>query len=228
MFQELTNHSQFHIRLPGSEIPKWFNHWQNDSSISIQLPLRWLSDNFMGFAVCAIFAMPDFPGEISWDICCNLTVKRREFFFNFTIPSFTSIKSDHLWVGYLSRLRFSGPSEWLGTSTNIQASFKISGKGAKEWNTSVKRCGIRPIYKQDVEYLGVHDHHSFYKQDVDYLGVHDHHYFEESQVTGSFVRQNHNWRNLRDELGRPLYSRKPIYMPSVLKRSSIRKFYDGV
>ncbi|KAF3946477.1 hypothetical protein CMV_027260 [Castanea mollissima] len=41
---------QFHFLIPGSEIPKWFSHQSEGTSLNLQGP-----SDFMGMAMCAVF-----------------------------------------------------------------------------------------------------------------------------------------------------------------------------
>ncbi|KAK4836593.1 hypothetical protein QYF36_025163 [Acer negundo] len=78
------------------------------------------------------------------------------------IPDFTIVKSDHLWLAYVSRLKFEHdyaskitPNDTISDvspvsgSTSIHARFGIPG--VKFWESTVIKFGIRLVYKQDLE-----------------------------------------------------------------------------
>ncbi|KAK0600237.1 hypothetical protein LWI29_012943 [Acer saccharum] len=200
--QKHSNPSQFHIRLPGSDIPEWFDNWSNASSAEISLSPNWLNDEFMGFSVCAVFAISDHSDE---EIHCAMTIKTGLFKFSFAIPGYTTVDSDHLWLAYLSRCMFeSGSRDRLSTSKHVRAHFLIIGRDKKEWSTScVKSCGIRLVYKGNVEY-----------------------YFEESSGSDSAITVADDQQNYHNSCDLEWMSFTEIHMPDILQRSSIRKPYS--
>ncbi|KAJ4719031.1 Disease resistance protein [Melia azedarach] len=50
------------ICLPGNGIPEWFSNQSLGSSINIPVPQLCCSRNFIGFALCAVIALKEFPG----------------------------------------------------------------------------------------------------------------------------------------------------------------------
>ncbi|KAK3219245.1 hypothetical protein Dsin_013215 [Dipteronia sinensis] len=161
MLQEISNHDpmlqeppsfpshQFHIRLPGSEIPGFFCCRREGSSVDGRLPSGWLNDEFMGFAVCAVFALPDHSDDV--EIKGYIATRLGSSNFSFSYRGFTTIDSDHLWLGYLSRDIF---HHNIITTSNggegVFVFFNVSW-GENAFNSLVKRCGVRLVYKQDVE-----------------------------------------------------------------------------
>ncbi|KAL5845954.1 hypothetical protein ACOSQ3_009478 [Xanthoceras sorbifolium] len=98
--QELSfNSAQFHICLPGSEIPGAFRHWSEGSQIRIGLSPNWCNEKLMGIALCAVLPMVEKLCEykIYGDIC----IGSDRFRYMFNIPA-GCIDSDHLWLGYFS------------------------------------------------------------------------------------------------------------------------------
>ncbi|KAL5845686.1 hypothetical protein ACOSQ3_009210 [Xanthoceras sorbifolium] len=153
--QEISNRStQFHICLPGSEIPECFRHWSEGDEIKIGLSPNWFNDEFIGFVVFAVISNPTNVNE--FEVRCSFTMKARTYVFGFAIASFTVMESDHLWLGYVSleeiNKRHSDQSENLSIASCIHAEFLFMGREYTYWNgNTVKRCGIRLLYKQDLE-----------------------------------------------------------------------------
>ncbi|KAL5776122.1 hypothetical protein ACOSP7_009048 [Xanthoceras sorbifolium] len=153
--QEISNRStQFHICLPGSEIPECFRHWSEGDEIKIGLSPNWFNDEFIGFVVFAVISNPTNVNE--FEVRCSFTMKARTYVFGFAIASFTVMESDHLWLGYVSleeiNKRHSDQSENLSIASCIHAEFLFIGREYTYWNgNTVKRCGIRLLYKQDLE-----------------------------------------------------------------------------
>ncbi|ESR45018.1 hypothetical protein CICLE_v10003731mg [Citrus x clementina] len=50
--------SQFHLFIPGNEIPRWFSYWNIGGSVTIQASGLRSDHNFSGFAVCAVLSLP--------------------------------------------------------------------------------------------------------------------------------------------------------------------------
>ncbi|TXG66084.1 hypothetical protein EZV62_007359 [Acer yangbiense] len=197
--QPVNPFGQFHIRLPGSEIPEWFKCKSDGNSVKIGLPPNWLNDELMGIAMCGVFAPAPEDLDPLQSMGCKMFIMRNEYCFCFEMPSFTNFESDHLWLAYVSRVEFEhdyspplssyldhlqkselDPSyippqiepygsdhEWVGDSTCIHAMFQTFK--AENSDSKVIKCGIRPVYKQDIQY------------------------FQESPpAEGSIFHQNHN------------------------------------
>ncbi|KAK0576645.1 hypothetical protein LWI29_021013 [Acer saccharum] len=130
--QDLSHNSnRFDICLSGNRIPKWFSHCNFRSSIGIELRDNWLNDDFMGFAVCAVF-------DDNWDykrIECSIWSQASSTDFHFPIPTFTTAKSSHLWIAYLSREIL----KELPVDKCVHAHFGISVNSFMFQNRSVKR-----------------------------------------------------------------------------------------
>ncbi|KAK0602174.1 hypothetical protein LWI29_031049 [Acer saccharum] len=155
--QEISNRStQFHICLPGNEIPECFKNWREGYELQIGLSPNWFNDEFVGFAVFAVISNPSNVNE--FEVRCSITVKARNYIFGFAIASFTPMQSDHLWLGYLSleeiNKKHSDQRENLSIASCIHADFLFVGREYNYWDgNTVKRCGIRLVYKGDLEYF---------------------------------------------------------------------------
>ncbi|TXG66629.1 hypothetical protein EZV62_007904 [Acer yangbiense] len=155
--QEISNRStQFHICLPGNEIPECFKNWREGYELQMGLSPNWFNDEFVGFAVFAVISNPSNVNE--FEVRCSITVKARSYIFGFAIASFTPMQSDHLWLGYLSleeiNKKHSDQRENLSIASCIHADFIFVGREYNYWDgNTVKRCGIRLVYKGDLEYF---------------------------------------------------------------------------
>ncbi|KAI9156102.1 hypothetical protein LWI28_000514 [Acer negundo] len=218
--QPVNRTSLFHIALPGSEIPEWFScRSTNGDSVAIGLPDNWLNDEFMGIAMCGVFA-PD-PEDLHIFFKCMLfemSLMRNYYSSGLKIPDFTIVKSDHLWLAYVSRLKFEHdyaskitPNDTISDvspvsgSTSIHARFGIPG--VKFSKSTVIKFGIRLVYKQDLE-----------------------DFQELPAAEGSTFHQNHNcsipaesmvFRG-RDDRGTVW---RDLFMPTKLIHSNIRRDY---
>ncbi|KAK0592430.1 hypothetical protein LWI29_018944 [Acer saccharum] len=97
---------QFHIRLPGFDIPEWFSCKNDGNSVEIGLPPDWLNDDFMGIAMCGVFEPALENLDCSVEMRCNISILTNRYGFYFKIPSFTVVESHHLWLAYISRMIF--------------------------------------------------------------------------------------------------------------------------
>ncbi|XP_039032200.1 TMV resistance protein N-like [Hibiscus syriacus] len=161
---------KFDVIIPGSEIPEWFSHQRVDSSIKMPLPLNiWNDSQWMGVALCCIFAGGDSSGDE--EIWCNSVIHCGEPRRFGEVPihlgkSFNQpIKNDHFFLRYLGRdvlYPYSlenecGESETENTSTpdcsnqecyELELSFKYVALGK---GVGVKKCGVRIVYEKDLE-----------------------------------------------------------------------------
>ncbi|TXG64891.1 hypothetical protein EZV62_011885 [Acer yangbiense] len=139
--------SAFHLNLPGSEIPELFSYWSEGSTITWPQAHCWLNDEFIGFSVCAVMSIPSrlYGPRIS---CCFGSS-------GIYYPCSNCKGDDHLWLVYFSKNALYHKDRQYNCGQGITARFEIlDNKGEKEYNNNVvKRCGIRPVYKQDVEFL---------------------------------------------------------------------------
>ncbi|XP_062021478.1 TMV resistance protein N-like isoform X2 [Rosa rugosa] len=164
MYQGISNYREtFQIVIPGSNIHEWFSHQSVGCSLSVSLPAHWNNSRFLGFALCAVFVLHEHHpvDELYIDefktfnathhlICC-LKHDGREYgkqpAFRFS-EEFCKVKSDHLWVFYVSRDKYFGTEWWHNSCSQFEFLFETRGPGLK-----VKKCGVRLIYEQDVQEL---------------------------------------------------------------------------
>ncbi|KAM5551847.1 TMV resistance protein N-like [Rosa sericea] len=166
MYQGISNNREtFQIVIPGSNIPEWFSHRTDGRSLGVSLPAHWNNRRFLGFALCAVFVLhKHHRDKLSIDefktfnathhlVCClkldgrELEVYGRQPAFRFS-EEFCQVKSDHLWLFYISRDKYFGTEWWHNSCRRFEFLFKIRGPGLK-----VKECGVRLIYEEDVQEL---------------------------------------------------------------------------
>ncbi|RVW64068.1 Disease resistance protein RML1A [Vitis vinifera] len=140
--------SAFSIVLPGNTIPDcWVTHKVTGSSVTMTLknPDRY-NDDFLGFAVCLVFAPLAEKPQLNPEILCEL--KNFTFFYccgEDSVDEFPESdqewgnnSTDHVWLAYRPHARADRchPKDW----NHIKASFEV-------FDCVVKKCAIRLIYK---------------------------------------------------------------------------------
>ncbi|KAG8660837.1 hypothetical protein MANES_02G199800v8 [Manihot esculenta] len=142
---------RFDVIVPGIEIPNWFIQQNMGPSVVIKLTPNWYNDKFKGLAVCPVFAIRGNPDLLTdgpaSDIAIYCRLEAVEYTvvssFKFLIYRVPSLQSDHLWMGFHSRVEFD-KSNTLKKCRYLRASFESSVPGME-----VKKCGIRLVYDQD-------------------------------------------------------------------------------
>eukprot|EP00261_Vitis_vinifera_P032198 XP_019073441.1 PREDICTED: TMV resistance protein N-like [Vitis vinifera] len=154
MMQKLLENIAFSIVFPGTGIPEWIWHQNVGSSIKIQLPTNWYSDDFLGFALCSVLE------HLPERIICHLNSDvfnygdLKDFGHDFHWTG-NIVGSEHVWLGYqpCSQLRlfqFNDPNEW----NHIEISFEAAHRFNSSASNVVKKCGVCLIYAEDLE--GIH------------------------------------------------------------------------
>ncbi|XP_048325425.2 disease resistance protein RPV1-like isoform X2 [Ziziphus jujuba] len=151
--QELSQLSgRFDIIVPGTRIPEWFRHQNNmGPSVTIPLPPNRNNRNWIGFAFCVVFIVHQNYSEeesSSIEINCQLYADESRIGnrFGFCISNNTALKSDHLWLRYVSNGSIGKRMLRWNRIGQITASFETESHCLE-----VKKCGLRAVYKQDME-----------------------------------------------------------------------------
>ncbi|KAK9943808.1 hypothetical protein M0R45_009404 [Rubus argutus] len=158
--------NRFNFIAPGNEIPEWYNHQSEGSSIIVQLHPGWLSNKWMGFSLCAVIRLlkPLPPSLVDIGIRCSLRVNGLEMNSRPTLRiggewgPLPVLGHDHIWLFYLHRRHRYFLNNWQDNYYQLEFSFglwsfyldSVIDDGVVE----VKKCGVRMIYKEDVEEFG--------------------------------------------------------------------------
>ncbi|KAG6738692.1 hypothetical protein POTOM_058314 [Populus tomentosa] len=144
----------FSVVIPGSEIPTWFSHQSEGSSVSVQTsPHSLENDECLGYAVCA---------SLEYDGCASSETFADFPYSVFGVPIFCffnghnyrnmmsvfhsgiemqwkrdNIPSDHLWYLFF-------PSRFKIFDRHVSLRFETYWPQIK-----VIKCGVRPVYHQD-------------------------------------------------------------------------------
>ena len=104
----------YHITIPGREIPKWFGHQSEGTSVNLQVP----SDKLKGIVMCAVFVLRQhhplhqllsdaeifgeyiFTHRLSWYLKANGDQSRRRLNGISFSEQFSKIESYHLCLDY--------------------------------------------------------------------------------------------------------------------------------
>ena len=164
MFQRNSNYD---VTIPGREIPKWFGHQSEGTSVNLQVP----SDKLRGIALCAIFVLRHhhpihqllsddeifgeyiFTHRLSWYLKANGDQSRWRFHgFSFS-EQFGKIEPYCLCLRYLCyRSDYLYLKEnWIQDANGfvqIEIGFETHGPGLE-----VTKCGAHLILEQDIEDL---------------------------------------------------------------------------
>ncbi|RHN61937.1 putative TIR domain, winged helix-turn-helix DNA-binding domain-containing protein [Medicago truncatula] len=173
---------EINIVIPGTEMPRWFNNQNMESSISIDIsPIMHHDSDVIAFACCVVFSAAPYPST-------NMKTNYRkpvihlcfssgdlEVFLG--IPAHTNLnmlKSNHIWLAYFTRESFIDlMSDIDSTLGDIRMEVLIvDGEGL---DVEVKNCGYRWVYKHDLQHLNFTMMHckSSLAQNCDILGIED-------------------------------------------------------
>ncbi|GMI79449.1 DOMINANT SUPRESSOR OF camta3 NUMBER 1 [Hibiscus trionum] len=183
---------KFDIFLPGNEIPEWFSHQRVGSSIKIPLPLNIQNDSqWMGVAFCCIFVNND--ASMEEDLICSVVIHRghsgqagsdgsSRFIdrsgYVFGKEWNQPIKEDHLSLRYWSCDRLYPSSledkcETQNCSNQECDELELSVSDFPENCVKVKKCGVRIVYKKDLEDIQLIKESSAEIEDMDQDSVSD-------------------------------------------------------
>jgi hypothetical protein len=149
---------EMRIVIPGSEIPEWFSHQSMGPEVNIKLHYSHLCNEVMGIAVCAVVCSDATSHKgIKW----NFIVNGNEIPIPKPGVDIATIASDHILLSYSSTI---GLEEEFSKSLveydangfcQIGIRFEIDYPGKETFRSSeeVKKCGLRLLYKKDIEYL---------------------------------------------------------------------------
>ncbi|XP_075650557.1 TMV resistance protein N-like isoform X2 [Castanea sativa] len=143
---------RYDVVFPGSEIPEWFSHQCMGNEVNIMEPFSHLCNDWIGIAVCIVFC-PLPHHQICHDPCYNLSANGKDMPFDLTICNRFVAVSDHIWLSYVLPqylLEKGEKSLWEYDANGFrEIGIKIRNRGS----SLVKKCGLRVVYKKDIEDL---------------------------------------------------------------------------
>nr|XP_023874515.1 disease resistance-like protein DSC1 [Quercus suber] len=139
---------RMYVKIPGSEIPKWFSHQNVGGSVNLQVPSDLFRNKLMGIAVCAVFVFRKHDQGHLW--CSVNGSARRGFFLS---KEFGKIESYQLWLHYYSSTYL---ADWKAILNKVDANgfsqievkFEPEGPGLE-----VTKCGAHLVPERDIEDL---------------------------------------------------------------------------
>ena len=165
MFQGLSPNyfgETYAVVFPGSEMSEWFSHHCMGNEVNIMEPFSHLCNDWIGIAVCVAF----FPLPCQ-QICCNpvhfqLRANGKDMSFinrngtrsdYYIIDNYIVASSTHIWLLYLLPQHIweeDRKSLWECDANGFR---KIGIKIDDTYSCLVKKCGLRVVYKKDIEDL---------------------------------------------------------------------------
>ncbi|CAL2280813.1 unnamed protein product [Prunus armeniaca] len=154
------------IKCWGYEIPNWFSHQSEGSSINIKLPPDWFSTDFLGFALSLVIAFNKDGAEFFMKINCKYNFKTgngESHEINHPLHPFTNFGSSELhqvyvwWYNNVFEEVVEGaqiPTAFYKLVTEVCVDFSVLGfanKPYSEEELEVEKCGICLLYAQDAE-----------------------------------------------------------------------------
>ena len=165
MTKESRRPPSVYLLCQGNEIPKWFNHQTEGSSIHIKLPPHWFNTNFLGFAVCIVVAFEGYTGDWGLHFRCETHFKAdsgeshesscRLYGWGWGKSRTRVVDSEHVLLWYDLRL-YLNAANW--SKTSVEASFDFYPVDDVEetnrfepvnfCNVKVNKCGVSLLYAQ--------------------------------------------------------------------------------
>ncbi|XP_048429782.1 disease resistance-like protein DSC1 [Pyrus x bretschneideri] len=109
-YKDISNGTSVSIVCKGNEIPNWFSHQNNGSSITVKLPPDWYGTYFLGFALSLVYKPGQFSShQQSMKFGCQCTFKTANgesrkinypSYFPFNGKGYDYLKSGHVFVWY--------------------------------------------------------------------------------------------------------------------------------
>ncbi|XP_030936792.1 TMV resistance protein N-like isoform X2 [Quercus lobata] len=152
---------RYGVVFPGSEIPEWFSHQCMGNEVNIMEPFSHLCNDWIGIAVCVAFcslSCQPFPcGTVQIRLRANgkymSIVGKKGRCVGYRIAPDMVALSDHIWLLYLLPQNIweeNRKSLWECDANGFrEIGIKINNKGS----CLVKKCGLRVVYKKDIEDL---------------------------------------------------------------------------
>ena len=164
MFQGLSPNyhgEKYDVVFPGSEMPEWFSHHCMGNEVNIMEPFSHLCNDWIGIAVCIAFCSLTCRQINYGPVRFRLRVSGKDMSFvgdegriwyHYLVDGMVAL-SDHIWLLYLL--------PQLIWEDDRKSLWECDANGFREIgikidNTDsglVKKCGLRVVYKKDIEDL---------------------------------------------------------------------------
>ena len=118
-------------------------------------PFSHLCNDWIGIAICVVFG-PHLHHQIhNYPVICHLRANGKYMHFVDSIGKWVVASSDHIWLLYLLPQSFEKEEEDKKSMWECNANgFREIGVKIDDKRTSlVKKCGLRVVYKKDIEDL---------------------------------------------------------------------------
>ena len=187
MFQGLSPKYQdniYEIIFPGSEIPEWFSHQCMGDEVNIMEPFFHLCNEWIGIVVCIVFCShPHLQNPSEGPPSGNLIINGENRPVGLFINKIVGL-SDHICLDYCL------PQCYLNEE-NKKSLWECDANGFREIGIKiynrhsilVKKCGLRVVYKKDIEDLNQNIAQCSNNNIIPYKGLDiPHHYFNNSAM----------------------------------------------
>ena len=168
---------------PRSEIPEWFSHQCMGKEVNIMEHFSHLCNEWIGIATCVVFcSRPDLQTYIGNPTSCNLIVNGKYASFE---PGINNIfvLSDHIWLNYCLPQFYQEKDRKSLWECDANGFREIKIKIVNRISGLVKKCGLRVVYKKDIEDLNRTTGECSNNSIIPYKGLDiPHHYFNNSAV----------------------------------------------
>ena len=138
----------YSLKIPGSEIPKWFRHQNVGGSVNLQVPSDLFRNKLVGIAMCAVFVFRKHDrGCISCSV--NGSVDCEVIFYK----ELGKIESYQLWLLYFNSANLAGWEKILNKVdanglSQIEVKFETEGPALE-----VTKCGAHLVSERYIEDL---------------------------------------------------------------------------
>ena len=147
---------RYDIVIPGSEIPEWFGHQSLGATVNIKEPYSHLCNELIGIAVCVVFCSLEHhpPHQINPNLglSCWLIANGTRMSSAPSVWGTLKAISSNLWLLYLLPQRYNKHRTKLLWECDANG-FSQIGISIHSRSFEVKKCGLRMVYKKDIEGL---------------------------------------------------------------------------
>ena len=154
MFQGLSpnyNGERYDVVFPGSEMPKWFSHQCMGDEVNIMEPFSHLRNDWIGIVVCIVFCPLPHHQIHGNPVSCILSANGKEMSLTRIIDNEVVASSDHIWLSYLLPQQFGKKDKKILWECDAKGFREIRIKINNTDSSLVKKCGLRVVYKKDIE-----------------------------------------------------------------------------